>query len=197
MVRAQSRAALIPIADKLDDGMAPHRFALHFAGNRASALVFLYADRRHHFLLPHQGLDAQAYLQRRDGDNPMGWIAMAGRGALPNACGALDERLDIDDLVAAIGMEQRRERTLLITVDDVPQADTISIIETNSHPAPLLVRPERWLHLPPLPIEPGDAIHLVALPIDHDGARGLHVRQSVFVVDIAVEREDTRPQIRE
>ena len=71
----------------------------------------------------------------------MGWIAMAGRGACPDARDAIGERLNIDDLVAAIGMKQRRERMFLIIVDDVPQADTISIIETNSHPAPLLVRP--------------------------------------------------------
>jgi hypothetical protein len=119
--------------------MARHRFALHFAGNLARALVFVDANRRHHFLLPDQGLDAQACIQRRDGDHPMGWIAMAGRGACPDARGPLGERLNIDDLVAAIGMEQRRERVLLVTVDDVPEADTISIVETDPHPAPLLV----------------------------------------------------------
>src|ERR1700704_6098860 len=133
------RAVLIPVADKLDDGMARHRFTLHLAGNLARALVFVYANRRHHFLLPDQRLDAQACLQHWDGDHPMGWIAMAGRGALPDARGALGERLDIDDLMATIGMEHRRERVLLVTVDDVPEADTISIVETDPHPAPLQI----------------------------------------------------------
>jgi hypothetical protein len=36
-------------------------------------------------------------------------------------------------------MEQGRKRVLLSTVDDVPEADTISIVETDPHPAPLLV----------------------------------------------------------
>ena len=125
----RTRAALIPVADKLDDGMARHRFALHLAGNLARALVFVYANRRHHFLLPDQGLDTQACLQHRDGDHPMGWIAMAGRGALPDARGAIGERLDIDDLMATIGMEHRRERMLLVTLDDVPKANAISIIQ--------------------------------------------------------------------
>jgi hypothetical protein len=104
------RAALIPVADKLDDGMARRGFALQFAGNLARTLVFVNANRRHHFLLPDQGLDAQVCLQRRDGDHPMDWIAMAGRGASPNARDAIGERLNIDDLVAAIGTEQRCER---------------------------------------------------------------------------------------
>jgi len=51
----------------------------------------------------------------------MGWIVMAGRGALPDARGALGERLNIDDLMAAIGMEHPRERMLLVTLDDCPR----------------------------------------------------------------------------
>jgi hypothetical protein len=39
------RAALIPVADKLDDGMARRGFALQFAGNLARTLVFVNADR--------------------------------------------------------------------------------------------------------------------------------------------------------
>src|SRR5258708_33524608 len=135
------RYSLIPVAHKLDNGMARHRFALHFAGNLARALVFVYANRRHHFLLPDQGLDAQACLQHRDGDHPMGWIAFAGRGALPDARGARGERLDIDDLMATIGMEHCPERTLLVTVDDFPEADAISICQADPHPGPFHVHP--------------------------------------------------------
>src|SRR3981189_3307233 len=59
-------AKLFPVPHHFDDGVACRRFALHFAGNLARALVFVYPDRRHQFLLPDQGLDAQARLQRRD-----------------------------------------------------------------------------------------------------------------------------------
>src|SRR5258708_22433085 len=190
------RSSLIPVADKLDNGMAGHRFALHLAGNLARALVFVYANRRHHFLLPDQGLDAQACLQHRDGDHPMGWIAFAGRGALPDARGARGERLDIDDLMATIGMQHCRERMLLVTVTDVPAASAVSIVEADPHPGPFHVHPERGTHLPPLPIEPRRAGDSVRLPVDHDRARGFHVRQGVFVIDIPVKREDPRPQIR-
>src|SRR5258708_31978384 len=126
------RYSLIPVADKLDNGIARYRFALHFAGNLARALVFVYANRRHHFLLPDQGLDAQACLQHRDGDHPMGWIASAGRGALPDARGTRGERLDIDDLMATIGIEPCRERTLLLTLAGSPEATAIILL----HAAP-------------------------------------------------------------
>ena len=97
--------------------------------------------------------------------------------------------------MATIGTEYSCERMLLVPIDDVPEADTISIVETDPHPGPFLVHPERWSHLPPLPIEPGRAGHLVRLPVDHDGARGFHTRQGVFVVDIAIEGKDPRPHI--
>src|SRR5258708_1185999 len=123
-----------------------------------------------------QGLGTEAGLQAGDRDRPMGWIAMAGRGARPDARSALGDRLDIDDLMATIGMEHCRERMLPVAVDDVPEANAIAVAQTDSHPGPLHMRPERWRHLPPLPIEPGHAIHLVAFPVDHDGAVGLHAR---------------------
>src|SRR5258708_847333 len=143
---------LIPVPHQFDDGVACRRLALDFADNLACALVFVYADRRHKFLLPDQGLDAQACLQRRDGDHPMGWIAMAGRGACPDASGALGDRLNIDDLVAAIGMEHCRERMLLVSINDVPEANAIPVVQADPHPGPLHMRPERWRHLAPLPI---------------------------------------------
>src|SRR5216683_3629806 len=174
---SMSAPELSPVADKLDDGVACRGFALDFAGDFARALVFVYADRRHKLLLPDQRLDAQTCLQHRDGDHPMGWIATAGRGARPDACGALGDRLDIDDLMATIRMEHCRERMLPVTVDDVPEANAIPVVQADPHPGPLHMRPERWRHLPPLPIEPGHAIHLVALPVDDDGAGGLHAGQ--------------------
>src|SRR6266481_389536 len=171
-----SAPELSPIADKLDDGVACRGFVLDFAGDFARALVFVYADGRDKFLLPDHRLDAQACLQHRDGHHPMRWIATAGRGACPDACGTLGDRLDIDDLMVTIGMEHCRERMLPVAVDDVPEANAIAVAQTDSHPGPLHMRPERWRHLPPLPIEPGHAIHLVAFPVDHDGAVGLHAR---------------------
>jgi hypothetical protein len=42
----------IPVAHQFDDGVACRGFALDFAGNFARALVFVYANRRHNFLLP-------------------------------------------------------------------------------------------------------------------------------------------------
>src|SRR5258708_22487509 len=114
---------LVPVADKLDDRMTRHRFALHLAGHAARAFVFVFAHRRSHFLLPDEGLDAQARLQHRDGDHPMGWIATTGRGALPDTRGTLGERLDSDDLMATVGMERRRPRMLLVTFEVVPEAN--------------------------------------------------------------------------
>src|SRR3984893_3077328 len=192
--QAAGRATLEPLAHTLDDGTAYRRFSLYFAGNLARTLVFVNANRRHQFLLPDQGFDEQARIQHRDGDYPSRWVAMAGSLALPDVRSTLGERLDIDDLMATIGMKQRRERMLLVTVDDVPEADAVSIIETDPHPAPMFFRPERWSHLPPLPIEPGHASDLIKLPVDHDGAGGPHARQGVFVGDIPVERENPRPR---
>src|ERR1700738_3784222 len=102
--------------------MTRHRFVLHLSDNAARALVFVFTNRRYHFLLPDEGLDAQACLQHRDGDHPFRWIAVAGCGALPDTRGALGERLDSDDLMATIGMERRRKRMLLVPLDDVREA---------------------------------------------------------------------------
>src|SRR6266853_3640834 len=183
----------IPIADKLDDRMTRYRSVLHLADNAACALVFVFAHRRYHFLLPDKGLDAQARLQHRDGDYPFGWIATAGRGALPDTRGTLGERLDVDDLMATIGMEHCCERMLLVALEDVRQGNTNSVVQADPHPGPFLMQ-ERWTHPPPLPIEPGRTGDLVRLPVDHHRARGCHTRQGVIVVDIPIERDDPGPQ---
>src|SRR5260370_16916235 len=69
-----SAGKLIPAPHHFDDGVACPRFALDFAGNLARALVFVYANRRHHFLLPPQGLHPPPSLKRRDGHHPMRWL---------------------------------------------------------------------------------------------------------------------------
>jgi hypothetical protein len=49
-----SAGKLIPVPHQFDDGVACRKLTLHFAGNLARILIFVHADRRHHFLLPDQ-----------------------------------------------------------------------------------------------------------------------------------------------